>query len=192
MPRTPEQYEEIRNEKKRVIMNAALELFANEGFHATSISKIAEKANISKGLMYNYFSSKEELLAEIINAGFHEFIDLFDQNKDGILTDEEFVFFINTLFVVLHENVSYWRLFYSLLLQPSVFQLMGPKINEWYVPLIQSLEKYFQDKSFENPKVEALMFGSLLDGIGFHYVMNPEIYPVKEVKQHLIKKYITG
>ena len=192
MPRTPEQYEEIRNEKKRVIMNAALDLFANEGFHSTSISKIAEKANISKGLMYNYFDSKEDLLTEIIDAGFHEIIDLFDQNKDGILTDEEFIYFINTMFDVLHKNIAYWRLFYSLLLQPSVFQIMGPKIAQWYLPLVQALEHYFEGKNIENPKMEALMFGSLLDGIGFNYVMNPPMYPVKEVKEHLIKKYIIG
>ena len=189
MPRTPEQYEEIRNEKKRLIMDAALELFANDGYHPTSISKIAEKANISKGLMYNYFSSKELLLNEIIETGFHELVDLFDQNKDGILTEEEFIYFINTIFDVLNVKITYWRLFYSLLLQPSVFQIVGSKLSEWYGPLIKSLENYFKKKNINNPQLEALMFGSLLDGVGFNYVMSPEMYPVEEVKKYLIEKY---
>ena len=66
-PRTPKQFEEIREEKKTLIMDVALEHFANEGYHNTTINHIAKHAGISKGLMYNYFESKEELLAEIIN-----------------------------------------------------------------------------------------------------------------------------
>ena len=54
MPKTKEQFEEIRNKSKAAIIEAALELFANNGFHNTSITQIAKKAGVSKGLMYNY------------------------------------------------------------------------------------------------------------------------------------------
>ena len=66
-PRTPKQFMEIREEKKTLIMDVALEHFANEGYFTTTINHIARHAGISKGLMYNYFESKEELLTEIIN-----------------------------------------------------------------------------------------------------------------------------
>jgi len=39
-------------------MNTVLQLFANNGYESTSISKIALTAGISKGLMYNYFRAK--------------------------------------------------------------------------------------------------------------------------------------
>jgi len=52
-PRTEQQYEEIRKSKKKLILDTALELFATEGYYPTSISKIAERARISKGLIYN-------------------------------------------------------------------------------------------------------------------------------------------
>ena len=58
-PRTPQQFEEIREEKMTLIMDIALEHFANEGYHTTTINHIARHAGISKGLMYNYFESKE-------------------------------------------------------------------------------------------------------------------------------------
>jgi len=66
MPRTEKQFEEIREFRKAMIMDVALELFANEGYYPTSISKIASKAGISKGLMYNYFKSKEVLITVMI------------------------------------------------------------------------------------------------------------------------------
>ncbi|HEY6906435.1 MAG TPA: helix-turn-helix domain-containing protein, partial [Ignavibacteriaceae bacterium] len=50
-PRTKEQFEKLRESSRTEILNAALELFAQNGFHGTSISQIAEKAGISKGLM---------------------------------------------------------------------------------------------------------------------------------------------
>ena len=49
-------------------MDAALELFVTYGYQGTTISQIAKKASVSKGLLYNYFKSKEELLHEIIRA----------------------------------------------------------------------------------------------------------------------------
>ena len=53
-PRTEEQYKEIRQEKRQLIMNTALELFALHGYESTTINQIAKNANISKGLLYNY------------------------------------------------------------------------------------------------------------------------------------------
>ena len=48
-PRTKDQFEEIRNKSRENIEKIALELFAIKGYHATSVSQIAEKAGISKG-----------------------------------------------------------------------------------------------------------------------------------------------
>ena len=60
-PRTPDQIAEVKKEKRLIIENAALEVFAEDGYHHASVSKIAKKAGVSKGLMYNYFHNKEDL-----------------------------------------------------------------------------------------------------------------------------------
>ena len=46
-------------------MSVALKLFAEKGYHATSISQIAAKAKVSKGLMYNYFEAKKNYLKKL-------------------------------------------------------------------------------------------------------------------------------
>jgi len=119
-PRTPQQFEGIREEKKTHIMNVALEHFALEGYHNTTISHIAKHAKISKGLMYNYFESKEELLSEIISRSMDEISQYFDPDEDGYLTEEEFDLFIRKLFYLLREKLSFWRLFYQFLMQKDV------------------------------------------------------------------------
>jgi len=119
-PRTPKQFKEIREEKKTLIMDVALEHFAKEGYFNTSISHIAKHAGISKGLMYNYFESKEELLSEIIERSMSEISRNFDTDNDGILSEDEFEFFVRNCFKILRENLSFYRLFYHLMLQKDV------------------------------------------------------------------------
>lgn len=101
-------------------MDVALEHFAKEGYHKTTINHIAKHAGISKGLMYNYFESKEELLSEIIERSMEEIANYFDPDKDGYLSEEEFELFIRKLFHLLREKLSFWRLFFQLLIQKDV------------------------------------------------------------------------
>ncbi len=119
-PRTPQQFEEIREEKKNLIMDSALEHFAREGYHATTITHIAQHAGISKGLMYNYFSGKEDLLAAIIQRSVSEVYNYFDIDRDGKLSDDEFEFFVKKIAQILREKQTFWRLFFQLLMQAEV------------------------------------------------------------------------
>jgi len=54
------------NNKKRKVADIALKLFVEKGIQQTSIQEIIEKANISKGTFYNYFSSKNDCIADIL------------------------------------------------------------------------------------------------------------------------------
>src|SRR6056297_541095 len=111
-PRTQKQFEAIREEKRSRILDAALELFGHEGYHNASISKIAEKANISKGLVYNYFESKEAIVREILNSGIDQILNLLDVNRDGVLDPEEIESFIDQMFQHLKENREFWMLYF--------------------------------------------------------------------------------
>lgn len=51
--------------KKEQILNAALKLFVEFGFHGTPTSKIAKIANVSNGTLFNYFKTKDELIVEL-------------------------------------------------------------------------------------------------------------------------------
>jgi AcrR family transcriptional regulator len=49
-------------DKRRVILEAAVRVFARQGFHTCRVSDIADEAGVAYGLVYHYFSSKEEIL----------------------------------------------------------------------------------------------------------------------------------
>jgi AcrR family transcriptional regulator len=52
-------------EKRRAILDAAVRVFARNGFHTSRVGDVAAEAGVAHGLLYHYFPSKEELLATI-------------------------------------------------------------------------------------------------------------------------------
>ncbi len=190
MPRTTEQFEEIRETRKQQIMDVALKLFATRGYDSTSISTIAEEANISKGLLYNYFESKEDLLIQLVNEGFQDMIDAFDLNKDGILTREEYIFFIEEVFTLMSGKLHFYKLYFTLMTQPTVWKLFESKFSEVIGPLINTLTDYYKRKGLADPEAESLMVAGLLDGIGFNYIFNPDHYPLDRIRKIIIERFV--
>jgi AcrR family transcriptional regulator len=54
-----------RTAKRDAILSAALELFAERGFHGTAVPLVADKAGVGAGTIYRYFPSKESLVNEL-------------------------------------------------------------------------------------------------------------------------------
>jgi TetR/AcrR family fatty acid metabolism transcriptional regulator len=55
----------VAEEKRRIILDAAVRVFARRGFHTSRVGDIAEEAGVAHGLLYHYFSSKDEVLETI-------------------------------------------------------------------------------------------------------------------------------
>ena len=66
------QYQKTTEKKKQAIIQAALRLFKDKGFKETSIKSIAEVAEVSPVSIYNYFGSKDNLVALCVNDLFEE------------------------------------------------------------------------------------------------------------------------
>ncbi len=55
-------------DKRRMILDAAVRVFARRGFHACRVSDIADEAGVAYGLVYHYFASKEEVLDTLFSS----------------------------------------------------------------------------------------------------------------------------
>ena len=188
-PRTEQQFELIREERKEQIRKVALELIAQEGFSNITISKIAAKAKISKGLMYNYFDSKEELILEIMVDGFKELADAFDPNKDGVLTYDELHFLIDEMFRIIKADFKFWRLYFMIMFQPEVYKLIEKDLTKLLEPFMNITYNYFKKKGYKDPETEVRFFGAVLDGISLNFVMNPKRFPLEGIKAKLHSMY---
>jgi AcrR family transcriptional regulator len=68
MPRSPEQVEQIKDERRKALLRAARLVFARKGFAGAKIADVAAVAGISHGLVYHYFSEKDSLFNATIEA----------------------------------------------------------------------------------------------------------------------------
>ncbi len=66
-----------QEEKRRVILAAAVRVFARTGYHTSRVGDIAEEAGIAHGLLYHYFGSKEEVLHTIFRENWSELVETF-------------------------------------------------------------------------------------------------------------------
>ncbi len=186
-PRSSEQFDDIRKQKKKLILETALELFAENGYHATSISQIAKKAGISKGLTYNYFESKKDILDELIASGFNEVYDNFDLNKDGTLTEEEFIYFIKQNFALVQKNLQHWKLYFSLLLQPSVAGHFETEYKQKGEPVFKLLYNFIRSEGSTNPEADLMAISAMIEGAFLYIVAAPDVFPADKMQDSIIE-----
>ena len=61
-------------DKRRLILDAAIRVFARRGFHACRVSDVADEAGVAYGLVYHYFKNKDELLETVFETGWSGFV----------------------------------------------------------------------------------------------------------------------
>lgn len=66
-----------QEEKRRLILDAAVRVFARKGYHTCRVGDIAEEAGVAHGLLYHYFSSKDEVLETVFRDTWTEVLDAF-------------------------------------------------------------------------------------------------------------------
>ena len=72
-------------DKRQAILDATLRLISKNGFHGTAMSKVAQEASVSTGIIYHYFSGKDELINELYQAikskWLAKLVENFDQTQ---------------------------------------------------------------------------------------------------------------
>jgi len=190
MPRTKDQYSEIRKVSREKILSATLELFAKKGFHATSISQIAKKAKISKGLMYNYFKSKDRLLDELIQNGFAGLEGLGYHITKSTSPEDQLKDYVSAILDNLYSNFTYWQLYLALFMHPDVQKRFEKKMKIFREEFINQFAKLFRKLGAKNPKLEAFLLGTYFDGLVLNFIAAESDFSVEEIKTALLSKYI--
>jgi len=174
-------------------METALELFARQGFHNTSISQIARAAKVSKGLMYNYFSSKDDLLEAIVRKEIDQGEDLMEilssTTKDPY---QQLQLIVTGSFQMVKTDLKHWKLITMLALQEEIMQRMSELLRQKTERGLADAVRLFERLGVPDAKAEAYLFGATLDGIFLHFLsigpMGIE-YPLEQIQQRLLQRY---
>ncbi len=81
-PRSAEQFEQLKGERRKTLLRAARKVFARKGLAAAKIGDVAAQAGISHGLVYHYFSEKESIFAAVVEETVEEWEALVERSKE--------------------------------------------------------------------------------------------------------------
>ncbi|MFE4813369.1 TetR/AcrR family transcriptional regulator [Peribacillus simplex] len=192
MPRSPEENDRIRQASKEKIRIAAMELFMKQGYYATSISDIAKKAGISKGLLYNYYKGKEELLSEMVEARIREVVEVMEEAFTLNTPREQLEHIVNGAIDNIHKKPEVHRFYLHLQTQP----MADEELTKYSHLIIEENARQFelQCKIFERmgekePRKRSLYFSSVLQGIMLMISTYQQGFPVEEIKNQIIREF---
>ncbi len=177
-----------REQSINLIVETSLALFSEQGYEATSIRAIAQKAGISLGLLYNYFKSKEELLEEICKRGsadiaaFLESVSPEWQAMSGVERH------IRQTIKILKEKRNFWKLIYGIRMQSAVAQKLTQEMSKHIASVENKIMQNLIEASVPFPELEAKLLFATIDGMANHYLLHHD-YPIDDVASLLIMKY---
>ena len=130
--------------KRQVIIDAAIEVFSHNGFQNSTISEIAQRANVAEGTIYQYFKNKEDLFFSIPTdktKQFYKELELHLQGIDGAMNKiRKFVWYY---LYHLQENPAYAR---ALMLEMRVNRnFANTKAFGAYRPLTQKILEIIEE-----------------------------------------------
>lgn len=188
-PRSAAANREIREDRAKKIRDAALELFSSKGFHNTSISQVAQKAEMSKGLMYNYYDSKEALLKAIVmglteeSYAFAGQLAKLKSPRDKILATVEYSI------EAMEKRPEEVRMLLLLTLHGDSMGEVSKFSEQATHELIQYFMVILSEAGVEDPELETYLLVSALDGLGMHHIFFKEVsnYPWEAIKKKFIE-----
>lgn len=190
-PRSSQQLDELREQRRDEILEAALELFASRGYHNTSIEQIRKKAGVSKGLIYNYFEKKEDLVTGIVMREMDMGEDIMQQIEDARNPKEQFSVMMDMAFDVVLKNEEHFKLIIALSLQLDLpeFAHLKQIIQGKYLGMMPFAEKLMLALGVPNHREEAQALTATLDGLALQRIILGETINLLEIKDFLIHKY---
>lgn len=190
MPKTEAQNKQIRVDRKAKILEAALHVFAEDGYHAASISRVSKYAGVSKGLMYNYFESKEDLLHQLLHEVMYKEMDILQYLSTAEFTEESLISLIDKTFELLSDDPKHWKLYFVMSLQPEVSAIMMKDHADIISAFTSKFSCYFKNKFGNQFMTEMYYFNTILAGMKLSFIMDPDNYPVDEMKIKIINQFI--
>jgi AcrR family transcriptional regulator len=196
-----------RTQREKAIIESAIKLFNEKGYHATKMDEVAKGAKISKGLTYFYFKNKEDLYMAVTRKAFEGLKDIFrdvyrTKNKNGI---QMLVELVQKYLDYSQENRMYYQAILSFMGMLSLYN--NHELRKSIDPLILESEHFqklldihhdcgkfgiqmvslgIKDGSIRpelQPEITFYTIWSML--IGYERLSGPVNYENKEIKIHV-------
>ena len=188
-PRSVSTNQELREKSRERILAAALEVFAEKGFEAASISDVTERAGVSRGLVTYYFVNKQRLAAELLDRWLDGIAAILELTGPA---DERLAGIIDGSLMAAALTLPVQRLAISLMMQPSTHPVFA-EVEAAKAPRLSQVEdairSVFADRGAADPALEEMLLRATLEGVTVKMAIYPATFPVEAVRRRLYESY---
>lgn len=163
-----------REEMRHGILDAAMQVYSKQGYHAATIADVAEAAGLGKGTLYLYFKSKEAIAISMVDRHFKGMEDRFFHEKMPETLDA-FANGLSRTMNVPDDHAKFIRVFFEVFGPSFASDAFSAKVASFFDRLgdhYSAQIKYLQDTSQIRSDADAKRLGralaSLIDGMILH------------------------
>ncbi|MEN8242487.1 MAG: TetR/AcrR family transcriptional regulator [Chloroflexota bacterium] len=191
---------DVSEKRKSQIIEAATTVFAKSGFGKTRMEDIAEESGLSKGALYLYFKSKEDLFRGILDNFFHrEFKAIIQLAGDERKTSREKMMMISEVIILDLEKMKFampiffefWSMSFRKKAVRKIFQQYMENYVDLVVPIVQDgidRGKFRHGDAYDI----SMAFGSLIEGSLVVWSYDPENVDLRTLVNKNSKIFLDG
>ncbi len=174
-----------RDERRKLILESARDLFARKDFLKVNVREIAKAAGVSVGTIYNYYSDLDELFLELFLKSAEEIIQILDREnrEDSPSFERSCKIYISYL----NENMTFYQMMGHFMLGGELSSGSTEKLNHMMRKLMDRIEGSVRATGIQNDTrlVSHALF-SALNGIMISYARYPGRNP-EEIRRHTLQ-----
>ena len=187
--RSEEQNRLARERARELILESAIELFAERGVSGASIAEITRRAGVAQGLVNYHFGGKEQLIAAVFDGWFDALFGL--PSVDGT-ADERLAGLIDTVIMATGYALPLQRAVLAMQLQPSTHRLFAEaeeRYGDRASTAEESVRDMFRERGAADPEVEEIMLRSTLEGILVKSAVYGATFPLEDARRWMYRNY---
>ncbi|PRA82383.1 TetR/AcrR family transcriptional regulator [Microbacterium sp. MYb66] len=189
MARSDEQNRRARERAREVLLQAAIELFAELGVAGASIAEITKRAGVAQGLVNYHFGGKDQLVAAVIDRWFETVLGF--ARVDGT-PDEMLAAVIDGALTATAYAIPLQRAVLAMQQQPATHRLFAEseaRHEEAATAAEDAVRDLFRARGAQDPALEEVMLRSTIEGIFVKSAVFGETYPLEEARRWMHRRY---
>lgn len=189
MPKVSEEYKE---QKRQELLKSAMACFAEKGYQSATIDDIVARSGMSKGAVYNYFSSKEDIYLTLLSRARQRNFEVLNQeiNNQGSAVEKlEHIFNIySDISYTNHDWLDRHRVQIEFYMNASRYEDLNERMREhgevfrnFIIEIVEEGKRNGEFKDDADSYLVAETFWSFTDGMFLHLLVEKEKYPFKKL-----------
>lgn len=180
-------------ENKKKILKHSIKVFTEKGIYRATLADVAAAAGISKGTLFYYYRSKNELLYDILDISIQEITELVGrvvQESEGEINKDIFMLALNELLKYdFLMKINYYLVQEALLENETFSAKFKLKYQNWREDIKAVLEKTRMKLNGGKKDARAAILLAALDGLCLQYLLDPEALDIDSICAELVEMF---